>query len=144
MASERSVNLVFGPKRGQWRIEADLAGEARINRRVAEGQGRVPTIPAHNNGQQRQRAASMRVLSLLQTEQSMRSTTSSQSQNREQNNEPGPSAEAPMDLARLALPVSGNGREALRDGLAKLQPIDDSVASDQVPTGDHTYNTQST
>ena len=40
--------------------------------------------------------------------------------------------ELPLDPARLALPVSGNGVEALRNELAILQPIDDSSASDQV------------
>ena len=134
MARERSVILGFGPKRGQWLIQADLAGEAQINRRVAEGKGRVPSGIGQNNGQQRQRAASMRALSMLQNEQSMRSTTSSQSENQGQNKEPGSAAELPVDIARLALPISGNGRDALRHELAKLQPIDDSAVSDQVPT----------
>ncbi len=132
MARERSVNLYFGPKRGQWRIEADLAGEARINQRVADGKGRVPRGLAQNNGQQQQRAASMRALSALQNEQSMRSTTSSESENQGQNKELGPSAKLPLDIARLALPITGEGREALRHELAKIQLIDDSVVSDQV------------
>ena len=142
MASERSVNIVFGPKRGQWRIDADLAGETRIKQRLANGKGRASSSLAQNKGQQQQRAASMRVLSMLQTEQSIRSVTSSVSQNQEPNNAPGPSVEPPLDIARLALPICGSGKEELRHELAKLQPIDDSVASDQVSTWDHSHSTK--
>jgi hypothetical protein len=137
MAEERSVRLVFGPKRGQWRIEADLAKEARIiNKQTTKGHAREQSILARNKSQQGQRAASMRALSMLQGAGSMRSTTSTDSGQQQRSLHAGSenqdAPESPLDPARLLLPISGSGKEALRDELAFLQPIDDSSASDQV------------
>jgi hypothetical protein len=138
MARERSVKLVFGPKRGQWRIVADLAKEAQIKQRGRNGagQGSANNKIANNKGQQGQRAASMRTISIfLQNAGSMHPTASTESGGQQQKNSGTDShvePEPPQDPARLALPISGNGVDALRNELAILQPIDDSSASDQV------------
>jgi hypothetical protein len=140
MASERSVKLVFGPKRGRWRIEADVAGEARVSQQIASGSGRAHTLLAKNKSKMGHSAASMRALSILQNAStgSLPSTTSTESRDQQHasgGSEPeSPAApEPPLDPARLALPITGSGMEALRQELAKLQPIDDSLVSDQVP-----------
>ena len=131
MASERCVKLVFGPKRGQWRIEADLHGEERIKKQIADGKRQGQTNITPNESQHRQRAASIRALNMLQNQDSMRSTSSSQP-----NNINGPSqpqnVSGLLDPARLALPIHGNGLEELRNEIVKLQSMDESLASDQV------------
>jgi hypothetical protein len=139
MARERSVRLVFGPKRGQWRMEADLAREAAIRESAVHERGRV--ILMKRESQQGQRAATVRALNIMQNAQSIQLQTSlSQKSEIEKEmssgSEPNAAPELRLDPARLALPMSGNGREALRHELAKLLPIDDFPASDQVAQSD--------
>lgn len=134
MANERSVKLVFGPKRDQWQIEAGRAKEARINQGIANGRGKAATVLMKKKSHLEQHGA-LRGHSFLQTAHSMRSSSSLGSEQQQQTMvvpESRPAPESPLDPARLALPLSGNGREALRHELAKLQPIDDSSAMDQV------------
>jgi hypothetical protein len=140
MASERSVKLAFGPKKGRWRIEADVAGEARVSRQIASGSGRAHTLLAKNKSKTGHSAASMRALSILQNASagSLHSTTSTDSADQQRmgggsETQSQAAPEPPLDPARLALPISGKGMEVLRRELVKLQPIDDSSASDQVP-----------
>ena len=138
MARERSVKLAFGPKKGQWRIEADLSKEAMIYQRIADGQSRAQTILTKTNSQQGQsarHAASMRALSILQSAESSTASVESGNQQRENSGTQASAARAPemlLDPARLLLPTSGIGREALQHELSKLKPIDDSSLSDQV------------
>ncbi len=140
MASERSVKLTFGPKKGQWRIEADMSKEAMINQRIADGQSRAQTILTKTNSQQGQsarRAASMRALSILQSAECSTAsvTVESGDQQRENGGTQAPAAnEMLLDPARLLLPTTGIGREVLQLELAKLKPIDDLSLSDQVVT----------
>lgn len=134
MAKERSVLLTFGSKLDQWRIEADIEGEARVKRQISHGQGRAYSIISQRKRQQMQHASSTtHGLSSLQNAESLRSTTSRSSSHSSDNesdydSEQGKCASLALllDTARLALPISGQGREALQLELSKLQPIDDS------------------
>ncbi len=141
MAAERGVRLLFGPKRGQWRIEVDEAAEKRIAKAGTEGRssnrlGRTPSR-ARQMHHDYQRAVSMRALGVIQAVRSIRSTGSENSQSSSGENRVQTLAHsAPLDLVldpeRLALPRNGYTREELRDALAKIQPVDDTSASDQV------------
>jgi hypothetical protein len=137
MASERSVKIFCGPKRSQWRIEADIDKEAQINQRIAEGKNRAQSILMTIKSQQGQRAASMRALSILRTAESLRTASSVESGEQRQMNSGSAiqtlaAPESPLDPARLTLPMLGFGEESLRLQLAKLQRIDDSSLSNQV------------
>jgi hypothetical protein len=120
-------------------MEADLAREAAIRESAVHERGRV--ILMKRESQQGQRAATVRALNIMQNAQSLQSPNvqSPKSEIEKEMSSGSESNAAPelrLDPARLALPMSGHGREALRYELAKLLPIDDFPASDQVAKRD--------
>ncbi len=143
MASERGVRLVFGPKRGQWQIEADESAEERIVSTATKGpsRNRLGRATSRSRSIPSERSASMHALGVIQAVRSVNSnrvdSTNSQGSNDETRvemaaiNAPARTAVA-LDPARLLLPRTGYQREGLRGALAELQPIDEASASDQV------------
>ena len=143
MAAERGVRLVFGPKRGQWRIEVDRAAEERVRKAASnlKVQGSIRVGHSSSRRIHSQRAASMHALSVIRSVRTKRSedslpVSSSFSSNAQTPNlrEQGflPENLLALDPMRLALPRSGYKRIDLRDALAIIQPVDEASASDQV------------
>ncbi len=136
MAAERGVSLVFGPKQGQWRIEADEEAEERIASAATQRLGQGSLGHSASTSVQRQREASMHALHVVQSVRSLRSTGSENTQI-SLGETPAPRQDAPavlnFDPSRLMLPRIGYKREELRDALADINPIDEASASDQVP-----------
>ena len=136
MAAERGVRLVFGPKREQWRIEIDEAAEERISKAATQGHGSSRLGHSASLSTHSSRAASMHALTVLHSMRSTRSenTQSSQISNGSRVEAPAPSAPVVLNLdpARSTLPRTGYKRNGLRDELAKIRPIDENSASDQV------------
>lgn len=131
MACERNVKLVFGPKRGEWQIKADLAKEARMS--IAVGRERTETPMKNQLGSRKQ--TTLRALSTLQSAPSTSRPSFRGSEQHDQNffcPESSHTPELPLDPARLALPIVGHGMESLKHELTKFTLIDDSSASDQV------------
>jgi hypothetical protein len=138
MAAERGLRLVFGPKRGQWRIEVDEDAEERVAKAVTGGHGSSRLGHTSSLSVQSQRGASMHALTVLRSIRTMHTTdsenTSAEISNGGRIESPAPTPQSVLNLdpARLALPRTGYKREELRDELAKIKPIDENSASDQV------------
>ena len=148
MAAERGVRLIFGPKRGQWRIEVDWAAEKRITRAASnlKAHGSIRVGHSSSRKMHNQRAASMHALSVIRSVRTMRMQDPENTQARPVSSDFSSKAQTPslsepgfppensiaLDPARLALPRSGYKRIDLRDVLATIQPIDEASASDQV------------